>query len=144
MSAVNPPEYSLPRKLRSWRRERGVTQQELAKVLGVGQSTVSGWERGAMEPGFSKLVVLEGLIGVPAPPPVSPDPWGLPKPLAAKLAQLTAQWRARRERLINRCRYNPGLGRTTRYRVTNEAEIWGQVARELSDLLLEYETEVAA
>ena len=44
--------------LRVLRKERGLTQSDLAKQLGVDQRTVSAWEKGICEPNFSILLKL--------------------------------------------------------------------------------------
>ena len=46
------------------RRERDMTQLELAIALGVTPGTVSGWERGVNEPRASQLRALALLFGV--------------------------------------------------------------------------------
>jgi transcriptional regulator with XRE-family HTH domain len=49
-------------RLRRWRRETGMTQQQLAEKLGVTQSVVSRWERGIETPGFRMIRRIEGLV----------------------------------------------------------------------------------
>ena len=44
--------------LKNLRRAKGLTQNELAKILGVDQRTVSAWEKGICEPSFSILLKL--------------------------------------------------------------------------------------
>ena len=44
--------------LKNLRRTKGLTQNELAKILGVDQRTVSAWEKGICEPNFSVLLTL--------------------------------------------------------------------------------------
>lgn len=51
------------KNLRRYRREKGYTQAELAKALGVDQSAVCRWERGELKPAPSKLCKLIELLG---------------------------------------------------------------------------------
>ncbi len=50
--------------IRQLRQERGWTQQDLAQLLGVTQSTVSGWERGLKTQRPRTLLRLAALFGV--------------------------------------------------------------------------------
>lgn len=43
------------REIERARKRRGLTQDALARALGVGQSLVSDWERGIREPSISQL-----------------------------------------------------------------------------------------
>ena len=52
-------------RLRELRELAGFTQAELAKLIGVGQNSVSRWERGDQEPQWSACVALSAAIGVP-------------------------------------------------------------------------------
>ena len=44
--------------LKALRTAKGLTQKELANILGVDQRTVSAWEKGVCEPSFSMLYKL--------------------------------------------------------------------------------------
>ena len=55
MSTENQPRE---KTLRTLRLQRGLSQQELAKALGVSWRTVSDWERGKYYPAFDKAVKL--------------------------------------------------------------------------------------
>jgi len=44
--------------LKSLRKAKGITQTELAKMIGVDQRTISAWESGICEPSFSALALL--------------------------------------------------------------------------------------
>ena len=48
-------------RLTYFRREKGMLQKDLAEALGVGDATVSGWERGAFTP---KLEILYKICDV--------------------------------------------------------------------------------
>lgn len=45
-------------KIKELRTEKGLTQKELSKALGIGQSTISEWEKGIYEPTASAIKVL--------------------------------------------------------------------------------------
>lgn len=44
--------------LRELRKNAGMTQKQLAAVIGVDQRTVSAWEKGVCEPSFQMLASL--------------------------------------------------------------------------------------
>ena len=44
--------------LRELRKNAGLTQKQLASVMGVDQRTVSAWEKGVCEPSFQMLATL--------------------------------------------------------------------------------------
>lgn len=44
--------------LRDLRKNAGMTQKQLAAVMGVDQRTVSAWEKGVCEPSFQMLAML--------------------------------------------------------------------------------------
>lgn len=44
--------------LRELRKNAGMTQKQLANVMGVDQRTVSAWEKGVCEPSFEMLATL--------------------------------------------------------------------------------------
>lgn len=52
-------------KLTALRVERGLTQAELARAVGVSRQTVSRWERGFIVPSAANLISLSRLYGVP-------------------------------------------------------------------------------
>lgn len=52
-------------KLKTLRKDAGVTQEELAKVLNVGRSTISEYERGVIEPKRKTLVDIAFYFSVP-------------------------------------------------------------------------------
>ena len=51
-------------RLKYLRKERGYNQIELAKELGVRQSTISAWENGTFEPTFEKLLIIARYFNV--------------------------------------------------------------------------------
>lgn len=52
-------------RLKRLRKDAGITQEELARVLNVGRSTISEYERGVIEPKRKTLVDLAFYFGVP-------------------------------------------------------------------------------
>lgn len=52
-------------KLKKLRKDAGVTQEELAKVLGVGRTTISEYERGVIEPKRKTLIDIAFYFNVP-------------------------------------------------------------------------------
>ena len=56
---------TLGRMIASLRKERGMTQLELAERMGVTDKAVSKWERDVSEPDISQLGDLAAALGVP-------------------------------------------------------------------------------
>ena len=54
----------LGENLRNLRKDRGITQEELAYTLGVSFQAISKWERGESYPDISILPTLAGYFGV--------------------------------------------------------------------------------
>ena len=55
----------LEERLTALRKEKGLSQLELAEALGVSRQAVSRWEVGASAPGMENLLALSRLYGVP-------------------------------------------------------------------------------
>lgn len=53
-------------QIKELRQERGLSQQALAKQIGVSQKAVDFWERGVNEPKASYIVLLCDFFGVSA------------------------------------------------------------------------------
>ena len=51
--------------IRSHRKRVGMTQYELAKRIGVDQSTISQWEKGIASPRMGKVEKLASVFGIP-------------------------------------------------------------------------------
>lgn len=51
-------------KLQSYRKQRGMSQENLAEVVGVSRQAVSKWESGQSYPEMDKMIVLSDLFGV--------------------------------------------------------------------------------
>lgn len=62
---VHPVDVEVGRRLRDLRALRGVSQEELAKRLGVAFQQVQKYERGQNRIGASRLVEIAHLLGVP-------------------------------------------------------------------------------
>lgn len=59
--------FDYARKIREYREKKFISQQELAKILGVSNVTVCRWETGRYEPDMEtkkKLVALFNEIGM--------------------------------------------------------------------------------
>lgn len=54
---------NLGEKIRQARREKGLTQEQLAQALFVSRQTVSNWENGKTEPDYQMLMRLSELLG---------------------------------------------------------------------------------
>ena len=54
---------NLGEKIRQARREKGLTQEQLAQALFVSRQTVSNWENGKTEPDYQTLMKLSELLG---------------------------------------------------------------------------------
>ena len=51
-------------RLKDLRKEKGIGQVELSRLLGVGKSIISLWETNQCEPTLSKLVAIAKLFNV--------------------------------------------------------------------------------
>ncbi|MDO4559039.1 MAG: helix-turn-helix domain-containing protein [Planctomycetia bacterium] len=51
--------------MRSLRKQAGVTQQEVADVIGVTKAAVSAWEKGLMFPDVRRIPILASVLNVP-------------------------------------------------------------------------------
>ena len=52
-------------RIRQGRETKGLTQEELAEVVGVSRQAVSKWENGTSDPSTSNLCALAKLYGIP-------------------------------------------------------------------------------
>ena len=50
--------------IKAWRVERGMTQEKLAKELGVSKKTIGLWESGAVKPNLDKVEPICQALGV--------------------------------------------------------------------------------
>ena len=55
---------NIQKNLAFYRKKKGYNQKELADRLGIGATTVSGWERGAYTPDIDTLFVICRLLGI--------------------------------------------------------------------------------
>ena len=51
------------KKLAALRKARGLSQKELAKMVGVSQTTIASWEIGTREPNIAKLIQMAEIFG---------------------------------------------------------------------------------
>lgn len=51
-------------QIKNYRKERGLTQEELAKELSVSRSTISSWEVGRSYPDLETIVVISDFFGI--------------------------------------------------------------------------------
>ena len=58
--------FSLADKIKSLRTQKGMTQTELAKQLGLTRSSVNGWEMGLSVPSTQFIAELANIFGVGA------------------------------------------------------------------------------
>lgn len=56
----------LSEKLQELRKEKGLTQEELAEALFVSRTAISKWESGASDPSTSNLLTLAKLFNTTA------------------------------------------------------------------------------
>lgn len=54
----------LPERIKSARQRAGLSQSEIAREIGLNQSSVSDWERGETAPSLANLTKLARLLGV--------------------------------------------------------------------------------
>lgn len=55
---------NFPQKLREERKKRGYTQEEMAKLLAIGQSAYAKWENGRTEPTLDNIIKLANILDV--------------------------------------------------------------------------------
>lgn len=58
-------EWTAANPLRVWRTQEGISMMQAASLLGVGMSTVQGWEAGSNFPSDENLVTLGRAVGNP-------------------------------------------------------------------------------
>lgn len=63
---VNERGYPVENRIKILRKERNLTQDELAKIIGVVLTTIAGYERGVICPSQDKLILLAQYFGVSA------------------------------------------------------------------------------
>jgi transcriptional regulator with XRE-family HTH domain len=55
---------SLGRNVRSWRRQRGLTQESVAELLGISVAYVSLIERGGRNPPYTAVIAFARALGI--------------------------------------------------------------------------------
>jgi transcriptional regulator with XRE-family HTH domain len=63
--AVTPIDRHIGRRVRGKRRALGLTEDDLAKALGVGRDTIEAYERGTARVAREHLIKLAEFLGVP-------------------------------------------------------------------------------
>ncbi len=51
-------------RIKELRLEKGLNQEQLANILGIGKASVSDWETGKSEPVFSNVILLADFFDV--------------------------------------------------------------------------------
>ena len=62
----SPGESKFPKRLRAQRTANGLTQDDLAQMLGTSRLVIAKWERGTSEPNLAGIVRLCNLLDVSA------------------------------------------------------------------------------
>lgn len=57
---------SFAERLKSARKDAGMTQEELGNKIGVSKSTITGYEKGYREPDFFKIKEMSKVLGIDA------------------------------------------------------------------------------
>lgn len=68
--------HTLGATIRAWRKDKGLTQEQLATQVRVSQTTITDWERDVARPGSESLIALadvmsmhpRDLIAIPSEP----------------------------------------------------------------------------
>ena len=81
---------TLGQRIAQYRKDLGISQEELGARLGVSRQAVSKWETGAATPGMANLIALAKELGVPLPeladiPETATVPPGIPREKPAKI-----------------------------------------------------------
>src|SRR5436309_1881006 len=86
-------------RLRELREQKGLTQGQLAELVGVRRDAVARWEADAREPGWSNVVALAAALGVNClaflQPPAEREASGPGRPPKAKESVLPVAKRPR-------------------------------------------------
>lgn len=58
-------ENRVAEQIRFYRKQKGLTQEQMAEAMGVSVAAVSKWEQGTSDPSTSNLCALAKLYGIP-------------------------------------------------------------------------------
>lgn len=90
-------------RIRTLRKERGLSQEALAQALEVSRQAVTKWEDGSSLPSTANLFALSGFFGVPlAELTGTPEGAAPPPPSAAAISEKTCAKRVKVLRIIGR------------------------------------------
>jgi len=136
-------EFSLGKQIVYFRKQQGMTQEQLAQQLGITNQAVSKWEQDQSCPDIQLLprladlfgITLDTLFGREEPAPVAADlPWEDDGELRAvlyigrKLQKKTLLKRGEREKVrVEFCYDGPALNITSEFAVSCSREVMGSV-----------------
>ncbi len=100
MSKPDPFAQAVGRRISQFRRERGLTQKQLAEEIGVVRFVISNYENGKYGPGGFYLVRLAIALGVTTDELLGVRPGGLSQRLEALLFLVPPPYREPLRRLI--------------------------------------------
>ena len=89
MADMEYPELT-PEAIKQFRKEGGMSQQDLATVLGVGIATIKRWDKGEIKPSGTAAAILNTLIAASLGKPIESDAGAVPAgvPVAKAIYQL--------------------------------------------------------
>ncbi len=58
--------YEIKHKIKELRKEKGLTQKELAKLVNKSETGLASWEQGLSEPSVNDIILLCQIFGVSA------------------------------------------------------------------------------
>lgn len=81
-------------KLRTLRREKGLSQEELANMVGVSRQAMSKWESNQTQPELDKLILLSGIFDVTVDSMIKDDVpvKAAPAPVVQEIRPIYAAW----------------------------------------------------
>jgi len=79
-----------PARMRRYRRALDVSQDELARRMGINRRELIRWERGEHRPYPRMLILWEQALGIPPPAPPEPEP--MEPALVREIARWHAVW----------------------------------------------------
>lgn len=86
-------------RIRTLRKERGLSQEALAQALEVSRQAVTKWEDGSSLPSTANLFALSGFFGVPLAELTGTPEGSAPLPGTASISEKTRDKRAKALRI---------------------------------------------